>query len=72
MPQLKNDWRDVLRYAWSIRFIALSALLSAVEFIIPVFMENPPLPRGLFAVLAFAVSVAAFFARIVAQRNLRA
>jgi hypothetical protein len=67
---LKHNWRDVLLYAWSIRFIVLAGLLSAVEFILPIFMDNPPLPRGLFALLAFVVSIGAFVARLIAQKKI--
>lgn len=68
---LVDDWRRILRYAWSLRLIALATLLSAIEFILPMFMEEPPLPRGVFAALAFLVSIAAAIARLVAQRSVR-
>lgn len=71
MPRLKSNWRDVLRYAWSVRFIALAGLLSAVEFILPMFMDSPPIPRGLFAAFAFIVSIGAFAARLIAQKTVR-
>jgi hypothetical protein len=64
-----HNWRDVLRYAWSLRLIVLAGLLSGVELAIPFFFENPPIPRGLFALLAVLVSVAAAIARFVAQRK---
>lgn len=68
---LKHNWREIVRYAWSIRFIFLCGLLSGIEFILPVFMDNPPIPRGLFASLAFFISVAAFLARLLVQKSVR-
>lgn len=69
MPQLTDDWKVVLRHAWSVRFIAAAALLSGVEFVLPIFMDNPPISRGAFAVLAFLASIAAAIARFVAQKE---
>lgn len=64
-----HNWRDVLKYAWSLRLIALAAVLSGLEVAIQFFVENPPLPRGVFALLSALVTVAAFFARFVAQKK---
>jgi hypothetical protein len=69
MPKLKSNWRDVLRYAWSVRFIALAAILSGVEIILPLFVDS--FPRGIFAALCLVTTAAAFVARIVAQTNVR-
>lgn len=68
---MHDDWRKILRYAWSIRLIAVTALLSAIEFILPVFMDNPPVPRGLFAAFAFLVSIGAFSTRLIPQKVFR-
>lgn len=59
------DWRNVLRRAWSIRFSLLAAGFSAAEVVVPLFSEL--LPRGAFVLLAFAASIGAAVARIVAQ-----
>ena len=59
------DWRNVLRRAWSIRFSLLAAGFSAAEVVVPIFGDV--LPRGLFVLLAFAASIGATVARIVAQ-----
>jgi hypothetical protein len=66
MRPVKN-WREVLRYAWSLRFIVLAAILSAAEVVIAVFMDEPPIARGVFAALAGLVTIAAALARFVAQ-----
>jgi len=67
---LVANWRRVLQRAWSIRFIAASIVLSALEVGISVFTDDPPLPRATFAALAVAVTIAAAVARIVAQPEL--
>ncbi len=63
--KLIDDWRRVLRRAWSIRLTLLSAALGGVELALPLFSDA--LPRGAFAALSVAVAVAAAGARLVAQ-----
>lgn len=66
--KLIENWRDVLRKAWSMRLMLLAAMLSGVEIVLPLFHEA--LPRGLFAVLSFLAVAGAFVARLVAQKGL--
>lgn len=66
--KLIENWRDVLRKAWSMRLMLLAALLSGVEIVLPLFHEA--IPRGLFAVLSFLAVAGAFVARLVAQKGL--
>lgn len=65
---LIEDWKDVLRRAWSIRLMLLAGLLSGVEVILPLFVDA--LPRGLFAAVSGMVVMLAFVARLVAQQGL--
>ncbi len=63
--KLIDDWRRVLRRAWSIRLTLLSAALGGVELALPLFSDA--VPRNTFAALSVAVAVAAAGARLVAQ-----
>jgi len=64
---LYDDWKVILKKAWSIRFMILAGVLSAIEVILPFFEDR--FPRGIFAALSgFAVG-AAFVARLVAQKD---
>jgi hypothetical protein len=65
---LASDWKDILKKAWSIRFIVLAGLLSGLEVILPFFSTK--MPPGVFAGLSFAAVAAAFVSRIVAQKDL--
>ena len=68
---LKDDnWREVLRYAWSIKLTLLASALGAIEFILPLFFDDPPIARGRFAACAALVSLAAAIARLLAQTEL--
>lgn len=67
--KLVDDFRGVLRRAWSVRLALVSAVLSAAEVLLGLVMpDHPPL---WLAGLASAVALAAALARIVAQPALR-
>lgn len=63
------NWKDILKKAWSIKFIILAGLFSGAEVILPFFADS--LPRGLFAVLTLVAVSGAFISRIVVQRDLK-
>jgi len=64
---LYANWKEILRKAWSIRFMILAGVLSGVEVILPFFSDE--IPRGPFAALSFVAVSAAFVSRLVAQRD---
>lgn len=64
-PSLLTNWPHVLRQAWSIRFSLLAACFTAAEVVLP--FLGDVLPRGVFVLLAFAASLGATVARLVAQ-----
>lgn len=63
--KLHADWQWLLRRAWSVRLIALAALLSGAEVVLPLMSDL--FPRGMFAILSALVTIAAFIARFVVQ-----
>lgn len=63
--KLIDDWRWVLRRAWSMRLAVLAACLSASEVAIQILA--PAFPTGRFAALAGLVSLAAAVARLIQQ-----
>lgn len=64
------NWRDVLRRAWSIRFIAIAAVLSGLEIVLPLVEDILPVPRGVFAALSGLATAGAFVSRIIAQKDI--
>ena len=66
--QLYDNWREILRRSWSLRFIILAGVLSGLEIILPLFMDV--IPRNTFALLSFVSVSAAFVARLVAQKGI--
>lgn len=69
MTRVQN-WREVLHYAWSIKCSLIASALCAVEFVLPIFFDNPPIAAGRFAALAALVSFLGAVARIFAQAEL--
>lgn len=63
-----DNWKEILRRSWSLRFIILAGILSGLEVILPFFSED--IPKNIFAVLSFVAVAAAFIARLVAQRGI--
>lgn len=66
--RLVDNWRAVIRKAWSLRLMLLAAVLSGVEVVLPFFSES--IPRGTFAVLSGLTVAGAFVARLVAQKGI--
>ena len=66
---LVEDWKKVLRKAWSIKFIFIAGFFSGLEFVLPFLDELFHPPRGLFAIFAFVATNAAFVTRIMAQKD---
>jgi hypothetical protein len=62
---LLDDWKEVLKKAWSVRLIALAAILSGIEVVLPMFAAD--IPQGIFAALSGFVTAGALLARVVAQ-----
>lgn len=66
---LLEDWKRVLRRAWSIRLSLIAAFFTAAEVVMPLFIDV--LPRNMFLVLAFITSIGAAIARLIAQPEMR-
>lgn len=66
---LHEDWRKILRCAWSVRLIALAFLLSALEVALPLIQPYLPLNPVYVGVAAGIASAAAFVSRLVAQKE---
>ena len=66
--KLYDNWKDIVKKAWSIKFIILAAVLSASEVILPLFFDY--FDRGTFAILSFIAVSGAFISRLVAQKDI--
>jgi len=66
--KLYNNWKEIVRKAWSIKFIILAGVLSASEVILPLFFDY--FDRGTFAILSFIAVSGAFVSRLIAQKDI--
>lgn len=66
--QLIDNWRFLATRLWSIRLGMLAALLSGIEVVLPLF--ESAMPRGMFAISSFFVTVGAVVSRLVAQPSI--
>lgn len=64
----KDDWREILTKAWSIRFIILSIIFQSIEILLPLYSEN--FERGLFAILSILAAGLSFYSRLIAQKDI--
>jgi hypothetical protein len=66
--KLYTNWKEIVRKAWSIKFIILAGVLSASEVILPLFFDY--FDRGTFAILSFVAVSGAFISRLIAQKDI--
>ena len=67
--KLIDNWRTVLRKAWSMRFMALATLLSGLEVTLPM-LDADLLPTGVLAAAGGVVTALALLVRLVAQKEI--
>jgi len=66
--RLRDDWKHILRHAWSVRLIVIAALLSAAEAAFPFMEDYLGLPPQKFALLTALITFLAIPARLMAQK----
>jgi hypothetical protein len=66
---LVDDWKAIVKKAWSLKLNALALLLGALEVYVGM-MKPDGVPPLLFASLSSLVTIGAMGARVVAQKEL--
>jgi hypothetical protein len=64
-----ENWRSVLRKAWSVRLSALAVALMGLELAMPFVL--PSVPPYLFVGLSMAASIGSIWARLLIQKNMQ-
>lgn len=64
------NWRIVLRYAWSVKLMALAGILTGVEATLPLIPDLVQIPQGWFAAATFFVVMAALIVRFLVQQKI--
>lgn len=65
--KLLDDWRWIVRRAWSFRLNVLASLFAAAEILLPLWSDD--FHRGTFAMLILFTVIGSGVARVVAQRH---
>jgi hypothetical protein len=65
---LLEDWEQILKRAWSIKFTALAIMFSALEVVVQL-LQPDGIRGGVFAAIAGTVSIIAGVARLLAQQE---
>ena len=68
--RIKPNWRSLLSRAWSIKFMALAAILSGGEAVVAMVGQYLPVSNKWLALITFLLVAAACASRLVAQKNL--
>ena len=66
---LHDNWKDLIRKAWSVKFMVMAFLLTMAEVMLPFFSDA--VPPKLFAVLSGLAVAGAFVSRLVAQKDMQ-
>lgn len=60
-----DNWQELLRKSWAIKWAALAGVLSGAEVVLPLFVDA--MPRYLFASLSLVATAGGIWARLLAQ-----
>lgn len=67
--KLVDDWDQILKKAWSVKFSILAALFGGAEVAVQL-VKPASIPDGVFAGIAACVSIAATLVRVLQQQEL--
>ena len=65
--KLQSNWLDLIKKAWSIRFMLLAFIFTMAEVMLPFFSNE--FPPKLFALMSGLSVAGAFISRLVAQKD---
>jgi hypothetical protein len=71
--RLVENWRSIVKRAWSIRLLIVAGALSGIEALLSILNGTdilPPIVRIALVALTPLVIMAAFVARLVAQKSI--
>ena len=66
--RVSDNWRTLVRKAWSVKFMVLAFAFTMAEVMLPFFSDAVP-PRT-FALLSGLAVAGAFVSRLIAQKDL--
>jgi hypothetical protein len=67
--KLLDDWKIILKKAWSIRLWALASVFEAMSMVLPVFMNS--VSQSTFSILALVAAGGGIWARLIEQKGVK-
>lgn len=67
--KISDDWKIVMKRAWSVRFMAMAAFFAGVNAAVPYLQGYLPVSERAFGTLTGLATAAALFSRFIAQRG---
>lgn len=65
---LLPDWKDILKRAWSVKFLTMAAVVSGCETILQM-SGNALLPAGVGSAITGVLAALGILARVLAQKE---
>lgn len=66
---LIENWDEILKKAWSVKFNIAATLFGALEVVVAL-VQPASIPNGVFAGIAAVISIGANVARVLAQKEI--
>lgn len=67
--KLHQNWKTILRKAWSIKLIILAGFFSGAEVLLP-FLDFLPIHHGILGFIGFVIANAAVVTRLLVQKDM--
>jgi hypothetical protein len=65
--KLYDNWKTIVKQAWSLRFMELAVLCEVAQVVLPMYTDV--IPRDVFTVLIIFAVAGAYISRLVYQQN---
>jgi hypothetical protein len=66
--KLYDNWRQILKKSWSLKFVILAIILNAVVVVFPSYWDS--FSRDTFSIIMMVLLIAAGTARVIAQHDI--
>ena len=65
--KLYNNWKTIIKEAWSLRFMELAIICEVAQVVLPMYTDV--IPRDVFTALIILAVAGAYISRLVYQTN---
>jgi len=65
--KLYDNWKTIVKEAWSLRFMELAVICEVAQVVLPMYTDV--IPRDVFTALIILAVAGAYVSRLVRQQN---